>query len=58
MQMLKGSARCGALASGPDRLRDGALVGGSIVFIVTRRSIFAGVVCDELLMLAGKWWLG
>jgi hypothetical protein len=27
-------------------------------FIVTRRSIFAGVVCGELLMLAGKWWLG
>ena len=25
---------------------------------VTRRSIFAGVVCGELVMLAGKWWLG
>jgi hypothetical protein len=21
-------------------------------------SIFAGVVCGELVMLAGKWWLG
>src|SRR6266403_2058004 len=27
-------------------------------FIVTRRSIFTGVVCGEAVMLAGKWWLG
>jgi len=30
------------------------LGGGS----TTRRSIFAGVVCGEVVMLAGKWWLG
>jgi hypothetical protein len=29
-----------------------------VVFIVTRRSIFAGVACGEVVMLAGKWWLG
>ena len=27
-------------------------------FLLTRRSIFAGVVCGEIVMLAGKWWLG
>ena len=48
----------GALASVPDWLRYAAVAGGCIVFILTRRSIFAGVVCGELLMLAGKWWLG
>jgi branched-subunit amino acid transport protein len=48
----------GALASVPGFLRYGALVVGFIVFMLTRRSIFAGVVSDELLMLAGKWWLG
>jgi hypothetical protein len=31
---------------------------GSRLFIVARRSIFAGVVCSALLMLAGRWWLG
>jgi hypothetical protein len=48
----------GALASVPGWLRYGAVAAGFASFIVTRRSIFAGVVCGELLMLAGKWWLG
>jgi branched-subunit amino acid transport protein len=48
----------GALASVPDWLRYAAVAGGCIVFVLTRRSIFAGVVSGELLMLAGKWWLG
>ncbi len=48
----------GALASVPDFLRYGALVVGFIVFMMTRRSIFAGVVSGEVVMLAGKWWLG
>ena len=48
----------GALASVPDWLRYAAVAGGFIVFMLTRRSIFAGVVSGELLMLAGKWWLG
>jgi hypothetical protein len=39
-------------------LRYGAVVVGFIVFVLTRRSIFAGVVSGEFLMLAGKWWLG
>jgi hypothetical protein len=48
----------GALASVPDVLRYGAVLAGFIVFALTRRSIFAGVVTGELFMLAGKWWLG
>jgi branched-subunit amino acid transport protein len=48
----------GALASVPDLLRYGALVAGFIVFMLTRRSIFAGVLSGEIVMLAGKWWLG
>ena len=48
----------GALASVPDGLRYGAVATGFAVFMVTRRSIFAGVVGGEIVMLAGKWWLG
>ena len=35
-----------------------AVAGGFAGFIATRRSIFAGVVCGEVIMLIGKWWLG
>lgn len=38
-------------------LASGASVVQSAI-AVTRRSIFAGVVSGEFLMLAGKWWLG
>ena len=48
----------GALASVPGLLRYGALVAGFMAFMLTRRSILAGVVCGEIVMLAGKWWLG
>lgn len=48
----------GALASIPAFLRYGALVVGFAAFMLTRRSIFAGVVAGEIAMLAGKWWLG
>lgn len=48
----------GALASVPDMLRYGAVIVGFIVFMLARRSIFAGVVSGELVMLVGKWWLG
>ena len=48
----------GALASVPDALRYGAVVAGFAVFLVTRRSIFAGVACGEIVMVSGKWWLG
>jgi branched-subunit amino acid transport protein len=48
----------GALAGVPGWLRYGAVVAGFTTFLMTRRSIFAGVACGELVMLAGKWWLG
>jgi branched-subunit amino acid transport protein len=48
----------GALASVPAALRYGAVVAGFVGFMLARRSIFAGVVCGEIVMLAGKWWLG
>jgi branched-subunit amino acid transport protein len=48
----------GALASVSSFLRYGALGAGFVAFMLTRRSIFAGVVCGEIFMLAGKWWIG
>jgi branched-subunit amino acid transport protein len=48
----------GALASVPDWLRYSAVAAGFAVFMLTRRSIFAGVVCGEVALVAGKWWLG
>ncbi len=48
----------GALASVPDVLRYGAVVAGFVIFMLTRRSIFAGVVSGEVVMLVGNWWLG
>ena len=41
-----------------DWLRYGAVAAGFAAFMLTRRSIFAGVVCGEIVLLAGKWWLG
>jgi hypothetical protein len=48
----------GALATVPAVLRYGSVVFGFLVFMLARRSIFAGVFAGEFLMLAGKWWLG
>jgi hypothetical protein len=33
-------------------------VAGFAAFMLSRKSIFAGVVAGEIVMLAGKWWLG
>jgi hypothetical protein len=48
----------GALASVPGVVRYAALAAGCAAFFAARRSIFAGVICGEMVMLAGKWWLG
>jgi hypothetical protein len=48
----------GALASVPGWLRYAAVATGFAAFVVTRRSILVGVLCGELLMLTGKWWVG
>jgi len=48
----------GALASVPAWLRYAAVVAGCLGFVGSRKSIFAGVVCGEIVLLGGKWWLG
>jgi branched-subunit amino acid transport protein AzlD len=48
----------GALAGVPGFLRYGAVAAGFAAFVLARRSIFAGVACGEIVMLAGQWWLG
>jgi branched-subunit amino acid transport protein len=48
----------GAPAGVPDWLRYCAVAVGFVVFMLTRRSIFTGVVAGEVLLVAGKWWLG
>jgi hypothetical protein len=48
----------GALASVPAIVRYSAVVAGFAVFIALRKSVFAGVVAGEVVILGGKWWLG
>jgi branched-subunit amino acid transport protein len=48
----------GALATVPAALRIGAVVAGFVMFLLVRRSLLAGVVCGEVVLIAGKWWLG
>lgn len=48
----------GALATVPGLVRYGAVAVGVAVFLATRKSVFAGVVAGEIVVLAGKWWLG
>jgi hypothetical protein len=48
----------GALASVPGFLRYGSVAAGFAVFLLSRKSIFAGVIAGEIVLLAGKWWLG
>ena len=45
-------------SSGDVRLRYASVAMGTAAFLVTRRSTLAGVVCGEVFMLAGKWWIG
>jgi hypothetical protein len=48
----------GALATVPALVRYGAVAVGFAAFMLSRRSTLIGVVCGEVVMLAGKWWLG
>ncbi|MCC8955800.1 AzlD domain-containing protein [Bradyrhizobium sp. Pear77] len=48
----------GALASVPDWLRYGAVAAGFVAFMLARKSIFAGVIVGEIVMLSGKYWPG
>jgi hypothetical protein len=29
-----------------------------VAYLLTRKSVFAGVIAGEIIILAGKWWLG
>ena len=48
----------GALASVSGWLRYLSVALGFAAFWLSRRSTLAGVVCGEVVMLAGQWWLG
>jgi branched-subunit amino acid transport protein len=48
----------GALASVPALLRYASVAAGFVAFMGLRKSILAGVVCGEIVLLGGKWWLG
>jgi hypothetical protein len=47
----------GALASFPLSLRLGAIAGGFVAFLLIRRSVFAGVIAGEAILLVGGFVL-
>lgn len=48
----------GALVALPLWLRLGGVLGGVAVFALARRSVLAGVVAAEAILVGGAWWLG
>lgn len=48
----------GALATVPDGVRYGAAVAGFAVYLLARKSVFAGVIAGEAVILAGQWAFG
>ena len=42
----------------PDVVRYGAAVAGFAVYLAARKSVFAGVIAGEIVILGGKWWMG
>lgn len=48
----------GALVALPLWLRVGAVVSGIGGFLAVRRSVLAGVLTAEAVLVAGAWWLG
>lgn len=48
----------GALATVPDLVRYGAVAAGFAVYLAARKSVFVGVIAGEIVILAGKWWMG
>jgi len=48
----------GPLASIPAGVRVGAAVLGFVVFLIARRSVFAGVATGEAAILLGTYWFG
>jgi len=48
----------GALAAVPLGVRLGAMAGGFLAFLLIRRSILAGVLAGEALLVLGGLWFG
>ncbi len=48
----------GALATVPALVRFSAFAGGFVIWLLVKRSILAGVIGAELILLGGKWWFG
>lgn len=48
----------GALVALPLALRIGAVAGGIAGFLAGRRSVLAGVLAAEAILVIGAWWLG
>ena len=48
----------GALATVPAAVRLSAFAAGFVIWLVARRSVLAGVIGAELVLLGGKWWFG
>ncbi len=48
----------GALATMPLPVRLGAIAIGFVAFLIIRRSIFAGVLAGEVVLVAGTWVAG
>ena len=48
----------GALASVPATVRFSAFAAGFVIWLLAGRSVLAGVIGAELVLLGGKWWLG
>jgi branched-subunit amino acid transport protein len=48
----------GALAAVPALLRLGAVVAGFAAYLLIRRSLLAGVIAGEAVLVSGAWWLG
>ena len=47
--------RAGALAGVPDVIRYSSAIVGVIGYFAARKSVFIGVVCGEIFVLAGTW---
>jgi hypothetical protein len=48
----------GALATVPTTVRFSAFAAGFLIWLLAGRSVLAGVIAAELVLLGGKWWLG
>jgi Branched-chain amino acid transport protein (AzlD) len=48
----------GALATVPATVRFSAFAAGFLIWLLAGRSVLAGVIAAELVLLGGKWWLG